>query len=80
MQERMRSRNFFEYTRPRFKPLTVTDFWPCVLEYCALSDYLSNDIEHVQKRALSIISPGLSHLNNLSLFKLNSQKDRRIIE
>ena len=30
MQERMRSRNFFEYTSPRFKPLTVTDFWPRV--------------------------------------------------
>ena len=29
MQERMRSRNFFRYTSPRFKPLTVTDFWPC---------------------------------------------------
>ena len=28
MQERMRSRNFFAYTSPRFKPLTVTDFWP----------------------------------------------------
>ena len=24
----MRSRNFFGYTSPRFKPLTVTDFWP----------------------------------------------------
>ena len=30
MQERMRSRNFFGYTSPRFKPLTVTDFWPRV--------------------------------------------------
>ena len=28
MQKRMRSRNFFGYTSPRFKPLTVTDFWP----------------------------------------------------
>ena len=25
MQERMRSRNFFGYTSPRFKPLTVTE-------------------------------------------------------
>ena len=55
-----------------------------VLEYCAplyhhaLPDYLSNDIERVQKRGLSIISPGLSYLDNLSLFNLNSLKDRRI--
>ena len=55
-----------------------------ILEYCAplnhhaLPDYLSNDMERVQKRALSIISPGLSCLDNLSLFNLNSLKDRRI--
>ena len=55
-----------------------------VLEYCAplyhhaLPDYLSNDIERVQKRALSLISPGLSYLDSLSLFNLNSLKDRRI--
>ena len=55
-----------------------------VLEYCdplyhhALPDYLSNGIERVQKRALSIISPGLSYLDNLSLFNLKSLKDRRI--
>ena len=55
-----------------------------VFEYCApfyhhaLPDYLSNYIEHVQKRALSIISPGLLYLDNLSLFNLNSLKDRRI--
>ena len=54
-----------------------------LLEYCArlyhhaLPDYLSDDIERVQKRALSIISPGLSYLANLSLFNLNSLKDRR---
>ena len=55
-----------------------------VLEYCAplyhhaLPDYLSNDIERVQKRALSIISPGLSYLDSLSLFNINSLKDRHI--
>ena len=54
-----------------------------LLEYCArlyhhaLPDYLSDDMERVQKRALSIISPGLSYLANLSLFNLNSLKDRR---
>ena len=48
------------------------------LYHHALPDYLSNDIERAQKRALSIISPGLSYLDNLSLFNLNSLKDRRI--
>ena len=55
-----------------------------VLEYCAplyhhaLPDYLNNDIERVQKRTLSIISPGLSYIDNFSSFNLNSLKDRRI--
>ena len=44
----------------------------------ALPDYLSNDIECAKKHAQSVISPGLSYLDNLSLFKRNSLKDRRI--
>lgn len=55
-----------------------------VLNYCAplyhhaLPDYSSNDKECVQKRALSVISLGLLYRDNLSLFNLNSLKDRHI--
>ena len=55
-----------------------------VLDYCAplyhhaLPDYLCNDMERIQKRALSIISPSLSYCDNLSLFDIDSLKDRRI--
>ena len=55
-----------------------------VLEYCAplyhhaLPDYLSKDIERIQKRALSIISPGLSYDDSLSMFNMASLEDRRI--
>ena len=55
-----------------------------VLEYCAplyhhaLPDYLCKDIERIQKRALSIISPGLSYCDNLSMFNMDSLKGRRI--
>ena len=54
-----------------------------VLEYCAplyhhaLPDYLSKDIERIQKRALSIISPGLSYDDSLSMFNMASLEDRR---
>ena len=49
-----------------------------VLEYCAplyhhaLLDYLSRDIERIQKRA------GLSYDDSLSMFNLASLEDRRI--
>ena len=51
-----------------------------VLEYCAplyhnaLPDYLCNDIERVQKRALSIISPALSYHDLLQSLKLEILK------
>ena len=54
-----------------------------VLEYCApvfhhsLPAYLSDDIERVQKRALSIIDPYASYQENLSCFKISSLKERR---
>ena len=54
-----------------------------MLEYCspvfhnALPDYLRNDLEYVQKRALSIISPGNSYTKNLELFNLSSLYVRR---
>ena len=55
-----------------------------VLEYCAplyhhaLPDYLSKDIERIQKRTLSIIWPGLSYDNSLPMFNMASLEDRRI--
>ena len=55
-----------------------------VLEYCAplynhaLPDYLTKDIERIQKRALSIISPGLSYDDSLSMFNMAFLEDRRI--
>jgi len=55
-----------------------------VLEYCAplyhhaLPDYLNKDIERIQKRALSIISSGLSYDDSLSMFNMASLEDRRM--
>ena len=54
-----------------------------VLEYSApafhhsLPAYLSDDIERIQKRALSIIHPHASYQENLSRFNLSILKDRR---
>ena len=54
-----------------------------VLEYCAplchhaLSDYLTKDMKRIQKHALSIISPGRSYGENLSMFNMVSLEDRR---
>ena len=54
-----------------------------VLEYCAplyrhaLPAYLSDDLEIIQKRALSIISPGPAHHVNLGLHSISSLKDTR---
>lgn len=56
-----------------------------VLEYCAplyhhaLSEYLSDDLERIQKRTLLIISPGLPYVDNLPLYNISSLKDRRIL-
>ena len=53
-----------------------------VLEYCAplyhnaLPEYLCKDIERVQKRALSIISPTISYHDALQLFEINTLKVR----
>ena len=55
-----------------------------VLEYCAqifhhaLPAYLSDDIERVQRRALSIISPELSYHDSLDRHGLASLYDRRM--
>ena len=55
-----------------------------VLEYCAplynhaLPDYLTKDIERIQKRALSIISPGRYYDDSLSMFNMAFLEDRRI--
>ena len=64
----------------------VSFYTTCIrpaLEYCAplyhnaLPDYLGNDIEGVQKHALSIISPALSNHDLLQSFKLETLKVRR---
>ena len=54
-----------------------------VLEYCAsvfyhaLPEYLSNDLDRVKKRALSIISPGVFYMDNLTTHNITTLKDRR---
>ena len=55
-----------------------------VLEYCALlyhhalPDYLSKDIERIQRRALAIITPGLHYDESLSLYNIDSLENRRL--
>ena len=43
----------------------------------ALPGYLCDDLERIQKRALSIISPGLSYTDNLTVHDISTLKDRR---
>jgi hypothetical protein len=43
----------------------------------SLPKYLSDDLERVQKRALSILSPGVSYPQNLEKFDLSSLLHRR---
>ena len=43
----------------------------------ALPGYLCYDLERVQKRALSIISLGLSYTDNLNTHNISTLKDRR---
>ena len=55
-----------------------------VLKYCcvvwqnALLDYLSSEIERVQKRALRIIFPRFSYQEALQLAKIAGLEDRRM--
>ena len=55
-----------------------------VLEYCtpvfnhALPKYLSDDLERVQKRVLSIVSPGETYQRNLEIFQLTTLHQRRL--
>ena len=54
-----------------------------VLEYCAplyhhaLPDYLTKDIERIQRRALAIITPDLSYSESLLLYNMVSLEHRR---
>ena len=54
-----------------------------VLEYCApvfhnsLPGYLSNEIERIQKRALSIISPGSLYTDSLKTYNVDSLAEKR---
>jgi hypothetical protein len=53
------------------------------LEYCSpvfhhsLSGYLSDDLENIQKRALSIINPGVSYPESLEQANLKMLSERR---
>ena len=47
-----------------------------VLEYCA--PVFHHDLERIQKRALSIISSGLSYTDNLMKLNISSLRDRRL--
>lgn len=63
--------------------LIYTSIIRSVLEYCstvwhtALPKYLHNDLERVQKRALSIIFPGIDYGQSLQMSHLASLFDRR---
>ena len=54
-----------------------------VLEYCApvfhnsLPGYLSDEIERIQKRALSIISPGSLYTDSLKTYNVDSLAEKR---
>ena len=52
----------------------------CTLKFIppCIACVLSNDLEGIQKRALSIISPGLRYVDNLTLYNMSSLTDRRI--
>ena len=73
--------------RAKVSPSDIIRFYSTctrpLLEYCspvfhnAIPEYLSNDLEHVQKRVLSIISFGNCYNKNLELFNMSSFYDRR---
>ena len=73
--------------RAKFPVLDTVNFYcTCIrsiLEYCspvfhfALPAYLNDDLERVQRRAMSIISPGVSYHQNLELCNLSSLQERR---
>ena len=82
-------RAYFSYktshSSPKITHLLLSTCIRPVLEYCAplynhaLSANLSEDLEHIQKSALSVIriSPGLSYHVILELYNIRSLKDRR---
>ena len=51
--------------------------YSCEVFHFSLPKYLSNNIERFQKRVLSIILPGKSYSDRLSITSLNSLHDRR---
>ena len=82
-------RAYFSYktshSSPKITHLLLSTCIRPVLEYCAplynhaLSANLSEDLEHIQKSALSVIriSPGLSYHVILELYNIRSLKGRR---
>lgn len=77
----VQNKSFF----PKITHLLLSTCIRPVLEYCAplynhaLSANLSEDLEHIQKSALSVIriSPGLSYHVILELYNIRSLKGRR---
>ena len=56
----------------------VLEYGAQVIHY-ALSEYLQENIERVQKRALSFIFPGITYKERLELANLNTLSSRRCI-
>ena len=83
--------NFFNQTARsdclrKNKPIlynSIVQFIRSVLEYCtptfhhSLSKYLSEDLERVQKRAMSIIAPSQSYKQSLDSYGLCTLRQRR---
>ena len=83
--------NFFNHTARseclrKNKPIlynSIVQFIRSVLEYCtptfhhSLSKYLSEDLERVQKRAMSIIAPSQSYKQSLDSYGLCTLRQRR---
>ena len=49
----------------------------CVVWHRALPSYLSQELEHIQKRALKIIVPALSYSEALQVLNLRTLDERR---
>ncbi len=57
-------------------PQTMISSASLVLHH-GLPGYLSDDLERIQKRALSIISPYLSYCDSLITYNIGTPKDKR---
>ena len=51
--------------------------YACTVWHTSLPDYLSNKIEHVQKRALRVLYPGLHYIDALQIAQIPRLDTRR---